>query len=270
MFKKLLEFDEYIEKYYQINEDKKETHDYGCAMLFFDAEPILKIQDDINPDDLEKTEAKGLEDDFHITLLYGLHSDEIDDKKVIDICHSEKISELKLHNPSLFENEKFDVLKFDVKYIVKGGAFLHKINKKLSELPHTTKFPDYHPHCTIAYLKPGHGKKYIKTFKDIELIVKPDRVVYSKPNGDKVTDKINFESVINESINPMIQALIDDMIENKIQRKTITIKDRKGFNQFIKDSQSAVDANLLTIKENPIDKNEIWISLGPAAINKSF
>jgi hypothetical protein len=60
--------------------------------------------------------------------------------------------------------DKYDVLKFDVRYPTKSGAFLHKINSKLQELPHTNGFPDYHPHSTIAYLKSGSGKKYIEKF----------------------------------------------------------------------------------------------------------
>jgi 2'-5' RNA ligase len=35
------------------------------------------------------------------------------------------------------------------------------INEKLSILPHTTDFPDYNPHITIAYVKKGKGKKYV-------------------------------------------------------------------------------------------------------------
>jgi 2'-5' RNA ligase len=87
---------------------------------------------------------------------------------------------------SLFENEQYDVLKFDVQ-----NSALYEINAKLCELPHTTNFPDYHPHATIGYLKPGAGKKYVEKFKNKEYEVTPNRIVYSKPNGGRIEESWN-------------------------------------------------------------------------------
>ena len=160
-----------------ISEAKK--YSYGCSMLHFDFPQMKVIHDEIDKDDVYEGDGTGLETEPHVTLLYGLHSDEIKDDEVLD-ASSKGIQSMGLGNPSLFENDKYDVLKFDVE-----APFLYDINKELSKLPHTTDFPDYHPHCTIAYLKPGKGAKYTKLLKGRIYEVFPTKVVYSKPDGTK-------------------------------------------------------------------------------------
>lgn len=171
------------------------VHNYGCAMMYFDFPALFKLQDAINPkhiyEDPNDT-SYGLEDEPHITLLYGLH----DGVTVDDVSHIVQkfvFTECVLYNPSLFQNENYDVLKFDVRYPTKGGAFLHKCNRQLCELPNTNSYPDYHPHMTIAYLKPGMGQQYSDHFNKIEpngYTLVPSHVVYSEPNGEKTVIKI--------------------------------------------------------------------------------
>jgi 2'-5' RNA ligase len=87
----------------------------------------------------------------------------------------------------LFENEKYDVLKFDV-----NGENLHACNKALKQHPHTNNFPDYHPHMTIGYLKPRMGKKYTKMLKGQEFELIPTHAIYSEPDGTKSKIKIEI------------------------------------------------------------------------------
>jgi 2'-5' RNA ligase len=176
-----------------LDEKKKEKQkfSYGCAMVHFKFPDVKEFHDSIEENDIyteEGDRSYGLEKETHVTLLYGLHSDEIEDEKVKDICISQEYGPLFLHNLSSFENEKYDVLKFDVK-----GKPLKACNKKLSKLPHTTDYPDYHPHATVAYLKPGKAKKYIKKFKDVEYEVTPDAIIYSKPDGKKLRWPVKIE-----------------------------------------------------------------------------
>ena len=91
--------------------------------------------------------------------------------------------EVTLSKIGMFDNadKGFDVVKFDV-----TGQDLHKMNKSFTDLPHTNDFPDYHPHVTISYVKGGTGNDYTKTLsKEDSLVVKPNKVVYSKANGEK-------------------------------------------------------------------------------------
>lgn len=174
-----------------ITEDHK--HDYGCVMLYFDFPEMNKIQYIINPEDIyedEDDDSFGLETEPHVTLLYGLHENvTVDDvKKAINKF---EYGDCRLGNPSIFENEKYDVLKYDVYYATRGGAFLHKVNKELKKLPYTSDFPEYNPHLTIAYLNPGKGKKYTKHLKDTSFILNPKYAVYSKVDGSKEKLKIS-------------------------------------------------------------------------------
>lgn len=182
-----------FETFASINENKKQKYSYACAMLDFEFPEIGKIHDAIDKEDLYTGEEGdkrkfGLEKDTHVTLLYGLHPDEVEDKEVKEICTSFEYEPLVIHKLSIFENPKFDVLKFDVK-----SKVLHDCNKKLSKLPHTTDFPDYHPHATVAYLLPGKGKKYVKEFKGEEYEAIPKGIVYSNPDGKKSHWKIKVK-----------------------------------------------------------------------------
>ena len=169
--------------------EEKQTYDYGCAMLYFTFPEMNNIHNDINHDDVyiqEGDRTFGLEDEPHCTLLYGLHEGVTteDVKKVLD---NYTYTPLKAHNASLFENPDYDVLKFDIK-----GENLHETNADLQQHPFTSNFPDYHPHMTVAYLKPGTGKKYVKALDGLEYDLIPQYAVYSKPNGDQ--DKINIKT----------------------------------------------------------------------------
>jgi 2'-5' RNA ligase len=170
-----------------INEAEKKKFSYGCLMAFIDySDEIKEIHDAIDEDDVyvdEEDPTYGIEKESHCTVLYGLHEEvtlaEVKDK-VKDIDHEE----ITVHNVSAFENEKFDVLKFDVK-----GKWLYKMNKAVAELPHTNKY-EYHPHVTIAYLKSGKAKDYIKKFKDTEFKAKIEKFVFSTPDGKKRSFKL--------------------------------------------------------------------------------
>ncbi len=161
-------------------EDKK--YSYGCVMLYLDLDKAWwdKIQDNISDDDVYTEDGYGRETEPHITVLYGLH-DDIPDSDIEAAVDKMTSPEITLRKISSFNNEKFDVIKFDVE-----GEGLFKMNKLFTKFPHTTDFPDYHPHTTIAYVKAGKGDEYHKTLdKDESLMLKPSKIVYSKADGTK-------------------------------------------------------------------------------------
>jgi len=170
--------------------------EYGCVMLFFDFPELYKIQDAINPDDLyeeDDDDSYGLESEAHVTLLYGLHKG-VSDEDVKETLKNIDFDVCKLFNLSFFKNEKYDVLKFEVGYTTRGGAFLSKANKELKKFPYTSDFPDYNPHLSVAYLKPGMGKKYVDKLKRVkDYILTPKEARYSKTDGSKIKIKINVK-----------------------------------------------------------------------------
>ena len=187
---KLKTFDEFLNEGIStasIEKDPNLVYDYGCAMLYFHFPQIKELHSLIRPDDVYlETEDKsyGLETKPHVTLLYGLHQN-IPDEEVINRCKSIPIGELTLYNPSLFESDKYDVLKFDVK-----NDNLFKVNKRLCELPFTTDYPEYHPHATIGYLKKGRGSHYADMMKTHTHQVKPEKIVYTKADGSEVIENL--------------------------------------------------------------------------------
>lgn len=165
------------------------TYDYGCLMLGFNIPEIKDIQEKIDEKDLylgDKSEDDlkqfGLEEEHHVTLLYGLLPNvEWKDLKK----HLSPLKEYLCIMPSLtlFENEKYDVLKLTV-----ISPEMHVTNKKLREnVKYHETYPEYHPHMTIAYLKPGKGKKYTKPLLDKIIEACPETYNFSKANGEKHT-----------------------------------------------------------------------------------
>lgn len=174
-----------------ISEKKGDAYEYGCSMIYFNFPQAAELQSMIDPEDLYTEEGDrsfGFEDEPHATLLFGLHSDEIPDEDVMKISTSIPVGSLTLKDASLFKNKNkpYEVLKFDI-----DNSALYDINRKLAELPHTTEFPDYHPHCTVAYLKKGTGDKYVEMLKDKTFDVLPAEIVYSKPDGSRIRKEWN-------------------------------------------------------------------------------
>jgi len=97
------------------------------------------------------------------------------------VLKSMKQPKIVMQKVTSFNNSNFGVLKFDVE-----SDDLVKENKKLTKFPHTTDYPNYHPHCTIAYIKPDKIDKYVNKFKNIEPIdVIVEKIVYSMADGTK-------------------------------------------------------------------------------------
>ncbi len=121
---------------------------FSCVMASIDDKSIVQwTRNHIDKKDLYEPEG-GIEKESHVTILYGLHTNNPDDIK--PISQNIKPFEIKLGKISKFEAPEYDVLKIEV-----ISSNLHRFNKKLKELEYTSKYKEYIPHCTLAYIKKG-------------------------------------------------------------------------------------------------------------------
>ena len=115
---------------------------------------MLQFGEQIDPEDLYEKEAEnGLEKEPHITVKYGLTTNDVADVK--DRLEKEKGGSGHIGSSSIFEVDEYDVVKVTVE-----SEDLLRIHTKLNELPHEDSHPDYQAHATLAYVKSGTGKKY--------------------------------------------------------------------------------------------------------------
>jgi hypothetical protein len=174
----ILEFNKFL-----MVERKSNIYEFGCLLITLKMEGWMDILSNIDREDLylPDNERYGLEDEPHCTILYGIHKD-VRDENVMNIFSKVSLEDLdiKVMGIDCFNNPEYDVLKMSVK-----SEKLNNLHDMASKLPHTSTYPDYKPHITIAYLKKGMGEKYTNlkyttTIKDL------DKLVYSKPDGSKI------------------------------------------------------------------------------------
>lgn len=216
-------------------------YDYSCVMLYFDFPKNQKIHEIISKNDIYTDETDntfGLESETHITLLYGLHP-EVSAEDVKSVISKFSYGTCEFLNCSIFENEKYDVLKFDAR-----GKNLTETNEELKKFPYTSDYPDYHPHSTIAYLKPGTGKKYTEIFEKMVFSVLPTKVVYSEANDTKTDIGISIDE----------GSSAEYYRKNPVARKKKQAYDAK-LNKDPKQVKKRVEANAARRKATKAGKN---------------
>ncbi len=144
------------------------AREFSCITAPFPWEIAEKIRQwgvaNIREEDLIND---GREPDVHVTVKYGLHDH--DPFTVRPIVRGFGPIKIILGDTSIFENDKEDVVKISV-----TSDKLIKLNKLVSDnLEHTNTHPDYIPHVTLAYVKPGTGKAYAgrTDFSGIEVVL---------------------------------------------------------------------------------------------------
>lgn len=136
--------------------------------------------------DPEDPDGFGRETDIHVTVKFGLHEAQ-PGKELLRILEETQPFEIEVGPCTLFENEKFDVVKFDV-----DSEGLRALNARISELPNSDSHPEYHPHMTVAYVTKGTcgeliGKPLADPTYEPDLRFLVDRVTFSSKDGTKTT-----------------------------------------------------------------------------------
>jgi len=122
----------------------------------------------------------GRESYIHVTVLSCIEDTE---KNIIESVNSRSGCQVELGNVKLFTmNAKFDVVMIEV---LNGDV--HNLNGNLSKnILNNPDFPKYIPHVTIAYVKKGHGEKFVENryFKGRSFHI--EELVYSHKSGKRV------------------------------------------------------------------------------------
>ena len=122
----------------------------------------------------------GREDEIHVTILYGIHSDSPDEVEKIVAGHGPIT--VTLGEIDVFTNPE----KFDVVVIKVDSKDLIDLNNKLTDtIEFTNKYKEYKPHVTLAYVKKGKGWQYHgrDEWKGQKFSVSD--IVFSSTNGTK-------------------------------------------------------------------------------------
>lgn len=143
-------------------QEERDAPTYGCVMLYTNMRDWEDIHTSgIDPEDVyikPHDQSYGIETEPHITVLYGIHEDEAE-PEIVENVMKENMEDVTvtISKISIFENEEYDVVKYDVPPTEQLLEY-----RKIFEdnFENTQSFPDYHPHMTLAYVKPGEGKKY--------------------------------------------------------------------------------------------------------------
>lgn len=173
------------------------------ALELDEFKPTLKlIQNLIDKNDLVTDVPYcegGLETNPHVTIVYSEFVDKVFNVSTIgQVTYAKQKTLLEntlinLSKVSMFENDDFDVIKFEVNSL--NCEQLHKFVKMQFGLE--TRFPTYQAHVTIGYVKSGQGQKYVDMFNGIiDGDFKPNKlkcvVREQHLDGEMKSNKITF------------------------------------------------------------------------------
>lgn len=158
---------------------------FSSTQFDIPADIIKKFVDLSNGISKSDLASDGVEDKPHVTVKYGIHTNDCDE--ILNIVSEFGPVTISLGEINIFENEEHDVIKVDV-----HGQDIHDLNRLIATSTECTDtYPEYKPHATIAYVKPGLGKKYkdeLNGFGDVSITF--DELTFS--SKDRVKTKINL------------------------------------------------------------------------------
>lgn len=147
--------------------DNQKRDHFGCVMM--DAK--IKDWEDYHTAGIDEEDvyikphdkSYGLETIPHVTVIFGIHEDEIDDETIKQVIKANmKPITARVEDVDVFEGDEYDVVKYNIPI----SDELQEYRDTFMKFPNTQSFPDFKPHMTLAYVKPGTGKKYKRKLRE--------------------------------------------------------------------------------------------------------
>lgn len=179
------------------------SHEYGCIMLPIPdttAQAITAYAATIDPAHLA---VGGIETYPHLTLLYGLTTNDL--KDVSNAVGKMRAPTIMFGDIETFPEGKDGVpLKFAIE-----SKQVHDMNAKVRDMfPHVLLYPEYEPHVTIAYIKPEYASLYTGPSTMGSIAVELDRAdvrLIGKPRCIVPLKRIEPVSLSTDSLVPQIE-----------------------------------------------------------------
>ncbi len=128
----------------------------------------------------------GREDEIHITLLYGVHSESPEHTQ--SLLSREQPFEIRLGRVSIFTtHEDFDVVKIEA---MSPSLFYFNHLLKVN-LQNTPSYDTYRPHVTIAYIKKNLYANLVGNDNFTDWRWTASSVIFSSTNGEKTPIRLN-------------------------------------------------------------------------------
>lgn len=185
----------------QFDETKEEKiHEYSCLLFNLPGDLAFEVRQLAEQIPHEDLAEDGRELNPHITIKFGLHTD--DTEEVRQAIQDLKPVPIQIGKASIFQGTDkdtgkptHDVVKLDVE-----SSALHDLNNNVSKrLECTDTHPEYKPHITLAYVKPGLGEYYAKRLNLLEgKVAVFDRAIFSNKRREWNPIKLLGEAQFNE------------------------------------------------------------------------
>lgn len=163
------------------------THknEYGCLMAMVNptyGPHIVRMNKTAIPSGIlyidPEDPSYGYDDEPHVTIKYGFSPD-LTRGDLAKILRDVAPFNIKLTGIGQFQNEKYDVVKFNVD----ANENLLRLRERCDCYKNEDKFPDYKPHMTLAYVQKG---KFPEIKKQLNIELPITRFKYSGQDGKKL------------------------------------------------------------------------------------
>jgi len=182
-------------------------YSYSSTQLNLDdissSDPLLstvrELQNRISDDVLAES---GKETELHVTVLYGLETH-------LPESIVRAVGDFRRFDIEFGKVRKFSQTEkgYDVLFVEAKSEELVNLNAQLKTLPHKSTHPTYHPHMTLAYVKPGTGDHLVGNTMMEGMRGLVQRIVFSSKTKGKIGIPLREDAA--NSANPSAIGLAD-------------------------------------------------------------